>query len=88
MIGDRIEHNGSGGESPHGGQPYGFTSGTATVLTSIVSTAMNLPIVRRHIAVKNIMREIVVATVLLTIAGITILLLRKMADAIGDSIAL
>ena len=62
--------------------------GTATVLTSIVSTAMNLPIVRRHIAVKNIMREIVVATVLLTIAGITILLLRKMADAIGDSIAL
>jgi len=47
--------------------------GTATVLTSIASTAMNLPIVRRHIAVKSIMREIVVATVLQAIAGITIL---------------
>jgi uncharacterized membrane protein (DUF4010 family) len=48
-------------------------AGTATVLTSIASTAMNLPIVNRHIKVKGIMREIVFATILQGVVGIVVL---------------
>ena len=48
-------------------------AGTATVLTSIASTTMNLPIVKRQIKVKGVMREIVIATILQGIVGITIL---------------
>jgi uncharacterized membrane protein (DUF4010 family) len=45
----------------------------ATVLTSIASTTMNLPIVKRQIKVKGVMREIVFATILQGIVGIVIL---------------
>lgn len=45
----------------------------ATVLTSIASTAMNLPIVGRQIQVKSITREIVLATTLQAVAGIAVL---------------
>jgi uncharacterized membrane protein (DUF4010 family) len=48
-------------------------AGTATVLTSIASTAMNLPMVRRHIHEKSINREIVLATALQASAGIAVL---------------
>ena len=48
-------------------------AGIATVLTSIASTTMNLPIVKRQIMVKSVMREIVLATTLQGIVGITIL---------------
>jgi uncharacterized membrane protein (DUF4010 family) len=46
----------------------------ATVLTSIASTAMNLPIVRRQIKDKKIVREIVVATVLQAAVGVMVML--------------
>ena len=46
---------------------------TAVVITSIASTAMNLPIVARHIRVKAVIREIVVATVLQGAIGILVL---------------
>jgi uncharacterized membrane protein (DUF4010 family) len=48
-------------------------AGIATVLTSIASTTMNLPIVKRQIKVKGVMREIVFATILQGIVGIVIL---------------
>jgi uncharacterized membrane protein (DUF4010 family) len=47
---------------------------TATVLTSIASTAMNLPIVRRQINDKHVVREIVLATVLQAVVGVAVLL--------------
>jgi uncharacterized membrane protein (DUF4010 family) len=46
---------------------------TATILTSIASTAMNLPIVGRQIKVKSVTREIILATVLQAVVGITVL---------------
>jgi uncharacterized membrane protein (DUF4010 family) len=46
---------------------------TATVLTSIASTAMNLPIVIRQIKAKAVTREIVLATVLQGTVGIVVL---------------
>jgi uncharacterized membrane protein (DUF4010 family) len=52
-------------------------AGIATVLTSIASTTMNLPIVKRQIKVKGVMREIVFATILQGIVGITILLFER-----------
>ena len=52
-------------------------AGTATVLTSIASTTMNLPIVKRQIKVKGVMREIVLATILQGIVGITILFFER-----------
>ena len=48
-------------------------AGSATVLTSIASKAMHLPIVKRHIKVKGIMREIVFATILQGVVGIVVL---------------
>jgi len=48
-------------------------AGIVTVLTSIASTTMNLPIVKRQIKVKGVMREIVFATILQGIVGIVIL---------------
>ena len=52
-------------------------AGTATVLTSIASTAMNLPIVKRQIKVKGVMRKIVLATTLQGIVGIIILIIER-----------
>jgi uncharacterized membrane protein (DUF4010 family) len=46
---------------------------TATILTSIASTAMNLPIVGRQIKVRSVTREIILATVLQAVVGITVL---------------
>jgi uncharacterized membrane protein (DUF4010 family) len=50
---------------------------TATVLTSIASTAMNLPLVAREIRVKSVIREIVLATVLQGIVGVLVLWAEK-----------
>jgi uncharacterized membrane protein (DUF4010 family) len=47
---------------------------TATVLTSITSTAMNLPLIRRHIKVNAVVREIMLATALQATAGVLVLL--------------
>ncbi|HMH11649.1 MAG TPA: DUF4010 domain-containing protein [Edaphobacter sp.] len=52
-------------------------AGTATVLTSIASTTMNLPILKRQIKVKGVMRKITLATVLQGIVGITILFFER-----------
>ena len=52
-------------------------AGIATVLTSIASTTMNLPIVKRQIKVKGVMREIVLATILQGIVGISIVIIEK-----------
>jgi uncharacterized membrane protein (DUF4010 family) len=48
-------------------------AGTATVLTSIASTAMNLPIAKRQIKEKSVMHEIMLATTLQGVAGIAVL---------------
>jgi uncharacterized membrane protein (DUF4010 family) len=48
-------------------------AGTATVLTSIASTAMNLPMIRRNIKEKSINREIVFATALQASVGLAVL---------------
>jgi uncharacterized membrane protein (DUF4010 family) len=45
----------------------------ATVLTSIASTAMNLPIVRRHVKDKDVVRDIVLATATQAAAGIAMM---------------
>jgi uncharacterized membrane protein (DUF4010 family) len=45
-------------------------AGTATVLTSITSTAMNLPIVRRRLKEKALVRQIILATSLQAAVGI------------------
>jgi uncharacterized membrane protein (DUF4010 family) len=52
-------------------------AGTATVLTSIASTAMNLPIIKRQVKVQSIAREIVLATCLQAIVGIAVLLAER-----------
>jgi uncharacterized membrane protein (DUF4010 family) len=52
-------------------------AGTATVLTSIASTGMNLPIAIRQIKVKSVTREIVVATMLQGTVGITVLICER-----------
>jgi uncharacterized membrane protein (DUF4010 family) len=48
-------------------------AGTATVLTSIASTAMNLPIVQRQIKDKSLVHAIVLATALQAVVGISVL---------------
>jgi uncharacterized membrane protein (DUF4010 family) len=48
-------------------------AGTAAVLTSIASTAMNLPIVKRQIKESGVVREIVLATLLQAGVGIAVL---------------
>jgi uncharacterized membrane protein (DUF4010 family) len=52
------------------GSVTAMEAGMAVVLTSIASTAMNLPIIRRQIKDKNIVREIVLATGLQAVVGI------------------
>jgi uncharacterized membrane protein (DUF4010 family) len=52
-------------------------AGTAAVLTSITSTAMNLPIAVRQIKVKSITREIVIATSLQGAVGIAALIRQR-----------
>ena len=52
-------------------------AGIATILTSIASTTMKLPIVKRQIKVKGVMREIVLATILQGIVGISIVIIEK-----------
>lgn len=52
-------------------------AGTATVLTSIASTAMNLPIVKRQIKETSVVREIIFATALQGVVGITVLFLER-----------
>ena len=46
---------------------------TATVLASIASTAMNLPIIKRQIKEKGVVREIMLATALQGAVGISVL---------------
>jgi hypothetical protein len=48
-------------------------AGTATVLTSVASTTMNLPIVYRQIKEKAEVREIFLATALQAATGILVL---------------
>jgi hypothetical protein len=48
-------------------------AGTATVLTSVASTTMNLPIVYRQIKEKTEVREIFMTTALQAAIGILIL---------------
>jgi uncharacterized membrane protein (DUF4010 family) len=52
-------------------------AGTATVLTSIASTTMNLPIIKRQIKVKGMMHKIVLATALQGMVGISVLVLER-----------
>jgi uncharacterized membrane protein (DUF4010 family) len=49
-------------------------AGTATVLTSIASTTMNLPIVYRQIKEKTVVRQIFIATALQAAIGILVLI--------------
>jgi uncharacterized membrane protein (DUF4010 family) len=60
------------------GSITGFQGAIATVLTSIASTAMNLPIVRQHVKSKDILRELIVATVLQGLAGVAVLFAERM----------
>jgi uncharacterized membrane protein (DUF4010 family) len=50
---------------------------TATVLTSIASTAMNLPIVKRQIRDSSIVRKIVTATTLQAVIGVAVLIVER-----------
>ena len=52
-------------------------AGTATVLTSIASTGMNLPIVRRQIKDKAVVHEITLATGLQAVVGVTVLFVER-----------
>jgi uncharacterized membrane protein (DUF4010 family) len=54
-----------------------FQAAVATVVTSIASTAMNLPIVRRQIKARAILREMVMATMLQGLAGVAVLVGEK-----------
>jgi uncharacterized membrane protein (DUF4010 family) len=55
------------------GSVSALQAGTATVLTSIASTGMNLPIVSRQIADRGVAREIMLATALQAVVGTTVL---------------
>ena len=59
------------------GQVTPMQAGTATVLTSIASTTMNLPIVRRQVKNLSVVRAIFVATALQGIVGILVLLAQQ-----------
>jgi uncharacterized membrane protein (DUF4010 family) len=59
------------------GNVSALQAGTATILTSIASTGMNLPIVRRQIRDKGVVREIMLAAGLQTAVGITVLFFEK-----------
>lgn len=52
------------------GSVTALEAGTATVLTSIASQAMNLPIIRRQVQDKAVLRDIFFATALQTSAGV------------------
>jgi uncharacterized membrane protein (DUF4010 family) len=52
------------------GKTTALEAGTATVITSIVSTVMNLPILKRQAAAKPVFNEIVLATVLQVAVGV------------------
>jgi hypothetical protein len=52
---------------------YRLQGASATVLRSITSTAMSLPIVRQHIKSKAIIRDMIVATILQGLAGVAVL---------------
>jgi uncharacterized membrane protein (DUF4010 family) len=56
------------------GKVTDMQAGIATVLTSIASTAMNLPIVRRQVKERGVVREIVLATALQAAVGIAALI--------------
>ena len=58
------------------GRATAVQAGVATVLTSIVSTTMNLPILYKQSAAKPIAREISVATGLQIAAGLAVLVLQ------------
>jgi uncharacterized membrane protein (DUF4010 family) len=59
------------------GNASALQAGTATILTSIASTGMNLPIVRRQIRDKGVVRELMLATGLQAAVGITVLFFEK-----------
>jgi uncharacterized membrane protein (DUF4010 family) len=59
------------------GRIVALEAGTATVLTSIASTGMNLPIAIRQIKEKSVTREIVVATTLQGAVGIAVLFCQR-----------
>ncbi len=56
-------------------------AGMATVITSIVSTVMNLPILRRQPAARPVYGEIVVATVLQVVAGVAAMVAQSWLSA-------
>jgi uncharacterized membrane protein (DUF4010 family) len=59
------------------GSVSALQAGTATVLTSIASTGMNLPLVRRQINDKGIVREIMLATGLQAVVGTTVIFFER-----------
>jgi uncharacterized membrane protein (DUF4010 family) len=59
------------------GRITGLEAASATVLTSITSTAMNVPIVRRHIKDKAVFQQLLVATVIQGLVGVAVLLAEK-----------
>jgi uncharacterized membrane protein (DUF4010 family) len=59
------------------GSVSALQAGTATVLTSIASTGMNLPLVRRQIKDKGIVREIMLATGLQAVVGTTVIFFER-----------
>jgi uncharacterized membrane protein (DUF4010 family) len=58
------------------GKATAMQAGLATVVTSIVSTAVNLPILYRHTHSKPIIKEITLATVLQMAGGIAMIVLQ------------
>lgn len=58
------------------GKTTALQAGMATVVTSIVSTAVNLPILYRHTEAKPIIGEITLATALQIAGGITVMILQ------------
>lgn len=65
------------------GRATAMQAGMAAVATSMVSTAMNLPVLRRQVRDKLVLREITLATVLQVIVGIAAMILQERLAAHG-----
>jgi uncharacterized membrane protein (DUF4010 family) len=59
------------------GSVSAFQAGSATVITSIASTGMNLPIVTRQIRDKGVAHEILLATALQAVVGTSVLFFER-----------
>ena len=65
------------------GKATAMQAGMATVVTSIVSTAMNLPILRRQPEAKPVLREVTIPTLLQVVVGIAAMILQERLAAHG-----